>query len=264
MKMSNTFYLAVLATLLTTGTAMAQNTFPATGNVGIGTATPGQKLTLDFGATRNSISMISDGDANAYSDLQFAVKTGTTVPTGNPNQWIISHRKDAYFTGGGTALTSLEFYCTRVGGGYYAPLAFKANGDVILASPYQTSRSGNVGIGTTNPGSYKLAVEGTIGARKVKVTQAAWADYVFSPDYKLPTLAAVEAFIKAHGHLPDVPSAAEVTKDGLDLAEINKQQMQKIEELTLYLIQQQKTIEQQQQRIDKMEKQLNRITGSSK
>lgn len=64
---------------------------------------------------------------------------------------------------------------------------------------------GNVGIGTTDPGTYKLAVEGTIGARKVKVITQAWADYVFEPTYQLPTLQEVATYIEANKHLPDVP-----------------------------------------------------------
>ncbi|MBS0025967.1 hypothetical protein ACTJJ0_10450 [Chitinophaga sp. 22321] len=67
----------------------------------------------------------------------------------------------------------------------------------------------NVGIGVDNP-TYKLAVNGTIGARRVKVTQEQWADYVFHPNYKLPSLATVEQFIKDNGHLPDIPSEKEV------------------------------------------------------
>jgi hypothetical protein len=102
---------------------------------------------------------------------------------------------------------------------------------------------GNVGIGTTNTSTYKLAVHGSIGARRVKVTQETWADFVFDPTYNLPPLYEVEAYVKSNRHLPGIPSAAEVAKDGIDLGETNKQLLQKIEELTLYLIQQQKTIE---------------------
>ncbi len=96
--------------------------------------------------------------------------------------------------------------------------------------------TGNMGIGTADPGTYKLAVEGTIGARKVKVTQSAWADFVFHPDYKLPSLQELESYIKMNQHLPEIPSAAEVEKEGLDLGDMNKRLLRKIEELTLYII----------------------------
>lgn len=111
---------------------------------------------------------------------------------------------------------------------------------------------GNVGIGTTDPGSYKLAVEGTIGARRVKVTQSTWADFVFEPDYQLPSLSELETYIKTNKHLPDVPSAAEVTKDGLDVGEMNKILLQKIEELTLHLIELEKKNVAQQAQIDQL------------
>ncbi|TWF40505.1 hypothetical protein FHW36_104187 [Chitinophaga polysaccharea] len=114
--------------------------------------------------------------------------------------------------------------------------------------------AGNVGIGTLTPGSCKLAVEGTIGARKVKVTQGTWADFVFQPDYTLPPLSDVEAFIKENKHLPDIPTKKEVEKEGLDLGEMNKKLLQKIEELTLYLIDLKKENTRQWQEIEQLKK----------
>jgi hypothetical protein len=93
-----------------------------------------------------------------------------------------------------------------------------------------------VGVGTTNPGIYKLAVEGTIGARKVKVTQASWADYVFNDGYRLRPLTEVESFIKENKHLPEIPSAKEVEKNGVDVGDNQALLLKKIEELTLYMI----------------------------
>jgi hypothetical protein len=97
--------------------------------------------------------------------------------------------------------------------------------------------AGDVGIGTASPGPYKLAVEGTIGARKIKVTQATpWADYVFEEGYKLPTLTELEEYVLQNKHLPDVPSAKEIQKNGLDLGDNQAVLLKKIEELTLYII----------------------------
>jgi len=100
---------------------------------------------------------------------------------------------------------------------------------------------GNVGIGTSNP-TEKLSVNGKIRAHEIKVETANWPDYVFRDDYQLPSLQTTEQHILAKGHLPGIPSASQVTKDGIELGEMNKKLLQKIEELTLYLIDQSKSI----------------------
>lgn len=118
---------------------------------------------------------------------------------------------------------------------------------------------GNVCIGTTDPGQFKLAVKGTIGAKKVVVTQNNWADYVFEDSYKLPTLKEVEEFIKKHKHLPDVASAKEIEKEGLDVGENQAVLLKKIEELTLYLIDMQKQIDSQKKEIMELKKRTPKI-----
>lgn len=99
------------------------------------------------------------------------------------------------------------------------------------------------------PTGYALAVNGTIGSTKVKVTQT-WADFVFAPGYKLPSLAEVEAHIKENHKLPDIPSEKQIAAEGLDVGEMQKLQMQKIEELTLYIIDLKKQLEAQQKEIE--------------
>ena len=96
--------------------------------------------------------------------------------------------------------------------------------------------------------SYKLSVNGKVWAHAVKV-YTDWADYVFENTYKLPTLTEVEDYIKENGHLKDMPSAAEVEENGIELGEMNKLLLQKIEELTLYTIQLKKDIEELQSKI---------------
>ena len=95
--------------------------------------------------------------------------------------------------------------------------------------------SGNVGIGTTNPGNWRLAVNGNIRAKEIKV-ESNWADYVFEEGYDLPTLEEVAAHIEEKGHLINIPSAAEIQADGVALGEMNKLLLEKIEELTLYIL----------------------------
>ena len=104
--------------------------------------------------------------------------------------------------------------------------------------------NGDVGIGTTNTKGFKLGVLGKIAAEEVKVaTYANWSDFVFNKDYNLPTLKEVEQHIKEKGHLQNIPSADDVKINGFFLAEMNAKLLQKIEELTLYTINQEKRIE---------------------
>jgi len=101
-----------------------------------------------------------------------------------------------------------------------------------------------VGIGTANPDS-RLAVNGTIHSKEVKVDMIGWPwpDFVFKKEYNLPTLAEVEKHINEKGHLENIPSEEEVLKNGINLGEMNAKLLQKIEELTLYMIDQNKNIQ---------------------
>jgi hypothetical protein len=102
----------------------------------------------------------------------------------------------------------------------------------------------NVAIGNISPGTYKLAVEGKIGAREVNVLNTTpWPDYVFEKGYKLPTLDELSTYILIHKHLPNIPSADSVNKKGIDLGRMNTELLRKIEEITLYLIEQRQVSE---------------------
>jgi hypothetical protein len=118
--------------------------------------------------------------------------------------------------------------------------------DVSQSASYIMSMraNGNVGIGVLNA-TEKLSVKGKIRAQEVKVEMANWADFVFAKDYVLPALQETEKHIKEKGHLPGIPSAAEVEKNGIELGDMNKKLLQKIEELTLYLIEMKKENEAQ-------------------
>jgi hypothetical protein len=126
------------------------------------------------------------------------------------------------------------FY-THSGGGRTAACFVNPQGMGIGLIPSQTL-PGN--------GEYKLVVNGKVKAKEIKVTVTDYGDYIFSPAYRLRPLSEVDAYIKQNGHLPEVPSAAEVAREGMNVGEMENTLLKKIEELTLYLIQQQQRIEQ--------------------
>ena len=116
------------------------------------------------------------------------------------------------------------------------------------------TRQGNVGIGLKNPQD-RLEVNGQIHARSVKIDVKDWADFVFDEGYDLPRLREIESYIQKEGHLPGVPSTNEVTTNGVQLGEMQKILLQKIEELTLHLIAQEKDIQSSKERLEATEKQ---------
>jgi trimeric autotransporter adhesin len=130
-----------------------------------------------------------------------------------------------------------------------------------------STTNGKIYLGSTTSfpnttGNYKLFVEGGILTEKVKValrSTANWADYVFDENYKLMPLSDVEKFITANKHLPGVDSASDLAKDGLDVAEMQAKQMEKIEELTLYAIQQDKIVQQQSLAIEQQNKEIEEL-----
>ena len=199
-------------------------------NVGIGTGTPSEKLEV-IGTVRASYSATST--TSGYVDL--------TSNSSNNSGWVDFYNWD------GAAFDRAGYI------GY-------ANDDYIKYTTYDLRNhyfsGGNVGIGTSSTGSHKLAVEGSIGAREIKVEDVPnWSDFVFEDDYELPTLVEVEMHIKVNGHLKDIPSAEDVKEDGIYLGQMDAKLLQKIEELTLYLIDQNKRLDAQQKEIEELKAQ---------
>ena len=173
--------------------------------------------------------------ANGDSYFQLCDRTQKLVfemYENNESTILTLPKPDSYFTIGGTQAWPIPYRFMVKNG------ASKFEGAVYVDT--------NIGIGTANftdgADTYRLSVKGKVRAEEVKVYNT-WADYVFSPAYELPTLKQVESYITQNGHLPNVPSAKEITEKGLPLGEMAKIQQEKIEELTLYLIQQNKEIE---------------------
>ncbi|PRX57200.1 fibronectin type III domain-containing protein [Flagellimonas meridianipacifica] len=120
--------------------------------------------------------------------------------------------------------------------------------------------NGDVAIGRTSvPNGYKLAVDGNLRAREVRVDQENWPDYVFEDDYGLPSLEEIQKHITEKGHLPNMPSAKQVEAHGIELGKMDRLLLEKIEELTLYILMQQKRIEELE-----MEKSIEKRTVNPK
>jgi hypothetical protein len=128
-------------------------------------------------------------------------------------------------------------------GGIGESMRINANGKVVIG-----------GSSITNlPGSYKLYVSGGILTEQVRVgvyNTSGWADYVFDKNYKLMSLDSLSEYVNANQHLPNIPSASEVVKDGIDVAGMNSKLLEKIEELTLYVIDLQNQINDLQKSVD--------------
>jgi len=223
----------------------AQNTFPSTGNVGIGMTSPVVSLVISGNNNSERIHVISSADPVVTVYHQNGT-TSAPLP-------IVTGNNLGYFQFGGYDGTQniraswITGYSTEnwTSATHGAGMIFSTtpNGSTTMTERMRLDQNGNLAIGTTSAGSNKLAVEGTIGARKVVVTQTnPFPDYVFEQGYQLPALDSVSKFIQANHHLPDVPSADSVARNGLDLGSNQAALLKKIEELTLYLIEQQDEI----------------------
>jgi len=224
------------------------------GNVGIGTTATSQLSLGGYGAIA-----MTTGNALAYITHQY----GATAP--NYDQLSIAsnfRRTDVNAGTMGTAsFPSSEILFSTQGGN---SLITFGTGSANGAPPTEVMRitsTGNVGIGITNPGVYKLAVEGTIGARDIIVTNVPWSDYVFRPGYRLRPLSEVKAYIQSHRHLPDIPSEAEVKEKGVSMGDMQAKLLAKVEELTLHMIQAEERsaqLDQQNQTLQRQHEQIRR------
>lgn len=300
----------------------AQNTFPTTGKVGIGTTTPSENLDiignlklsgkLKYGSGDTRTETRDDaglrGDVGAQSGF-FQTVSPVNYPKGATSWW---HLIDVRHT------NNANNYALQIAGSFYDQRLFfrktndkpaqpwveivaidtagrvkfdndlaaskkpviiggdKFGGAIKFSSNSTTannrnlelgslnasgtfsssivvsSENGNVSIGTPiiQP-AYKLAVAGDIIAERVVLKlKTTWPDYVFKPSYNLRPLSDVKAFINTYSHLPDIPSEQEVKENGIGLGELNTKLLQKVEELTLYLLQMQTNIEDQKKEIN--------------
>jgi len=285
-----------------TATAIAQNTFPASGSVGIGTTSPTQALDVRGSVYTNGSVLVDGGDLifkrtthtfgfvartniAGYKNLGFCVEGGSELEsmwfnsasnsfTGKLGVGMFPQYKFDISTNSqndgiriNTAAGFTLWHGNSLGPGSWNAITKNGDAGIIYGSGVQPSGSnvsfgfviapwhnnmtglridneGNVGVATNDTKGYRFAVNGDAIFTRIKVKQFGnWPDYVFDKQYNLPSLRDVEEYIKQYRHLPGIASADEIAKEGLDVGENQAALLKKIEELTLYIIRQEKEIE---------------------
>ncbi|MGL2964582.1 beta strand repeat-containing protein [Flavobacterium sp. RSB2_4_14] len=254
----------------------------------IDTDTDAQSLSL----TGNTLS-ISNGNSvvlPTYTDVpQIITQTGNTITLSNgggsftlPSTSVVAGTN---VTVTGTGVTASPFVVSANDTSLYANngvinqatttsgnRVVDMNNSNIWFNTANSTSNGKIYLGSSSAypsttGNYKLFVEGGILTEKVKValrSSANWADYVFANDYKLMPLKDVEQYVIANKHLPGIDSAEVLAKNGIDVAEMQSKQMEKIEELTLYIIDQNKKIEKQNNEIEELKIQMKALIEKTK
>ncbi|MBO4690414.1 MAG: hypothetical protein J5621_06030 [Paludibacteraceae bacterium] len=213
---------------------------PSNANVGIGLQTaPQYKLDVKGKVYLHTVDITGNSWKNSY--LQWEAHS---LVMGTPSN-VYSVTSVDIIPGGSTQGELFSQLCLYQA---YSPtnkeekIHLNTSGNCWFNSP------GYIGIGTKNP-TYKLDVRGTVRADAIVVNNVSGADFVFEDSYKLRPLNEVKDFVEKNQHLPEIPSAAEMQENGVNMNELQIQLLQKVEELTLYIIQ-------QDQRIQELESQL--------
>ena len=199
----------------------------------------------DIALMPNGTGNVGIGTTTVEAKLQVTQSSGT-YGTSNPH---LRFEYDTYNIADMYMNSEWDFNIQTLYADSKLILSTSSNQDIAL----MPNGTGNVGIGTTTiPSGYKLAVNGKIIATEIQV-ETGWADFVFEPNYNLMPLKELDTYIKENKHLPEIPTTAEVEKNGISVGEMNAKLLQKIEELTLHTIKQQELIETLVQRVEQLE-----------
>ncbi len=232
----------VFSTAGSDGVVAERMRISSNGSVGIGTSNLISAFQLGSVQYKFSVGK-ADGPNLNYGTTYMGFNAARSVGAWSTATWTVEG--DGYHNGGGVIYSDISGTVSIV------PIASNgtstqtlADADIKSKVAFRVSGTGNVGVGVTDNSNwnlagstYKLAIGGGVIATAVTVKLAAnWPDYVFKRDYTLPSLTDVKAYIDQNHHLPEIPSQQEVAKEGVNLGDMNKLLLKKVEELTLYLI----------------------------
>ncbi len=236
------------------------------GMLGLGTAAPNGKLHIHVPhGTRQAMFTVGNvSSANGYLEINNATSAaGLYIPSIKGRGYNPGHTFGLYLVGESEDVTSAGAYEAAVILDGRSQIGTRINNANVLAINSMgvnlavVKADGSFGIGTPVTHGHKLAVNGSaLFTKAVVKLNANWPDFVFEPDYQLQPLSDLALYIRENKHLPEMPTAADVARDGQDLGEMNRKLLQKVEELTLYIIEQDKARKAVESRLAEIEKRM--------
>lgn len=251
-----------VSAIIYSGITKAQsNLFPPSGRTGIGTTAPLAPLDVRSSeAPGVPVAAFNHTFADYSREVEdnhpFVIKRGASLREAlytfvQDGEAIYEYRNDETINRMVFRMVNTD---TESGGGV------NANRNEVLIL-HGNIHGGGVSIGTPSlPNGYRLSVDGKIIAEELQIKQStAWPDFVFEDDYQLRSLSELGHYIHQHKHLPDIPSQQEVEEKGISVGEMNAKLLQKIEELTLYLLEQNQRLNAQELKIKELTQQINQL-----